>query len=77
MVNRNRFLSKLNDALVLEEIQVLPLINQIVHKLRASSLDDSVKIEVERKLWRLQVESCDHAKMLTGLMKKVMESESG
>ena len=75
MVDKNQFLSELNEALILEEIQVLPFIDQIIRELKASSLDEMIKTEVEEKLWILKVESINHAKMITGLMKQVMASE--
>ena len=75
MVDKMQFLSDLNEALALEEVQILPLFHQIIKKLRASSLDDSIIIEVEEKLWRIHVETVDHAKMLTELMKTVIESD--
>lgn len=77
MVNKTRLLPILNDAILFEEVQALPLITHIIHKLRASSLEDSVKIEIEEKLWRIQVETINHAKTLTGFMKKLLASESG
>jgi len=73
LVGKMQFLTMLIEALAFEEVSVLPILDLFKRKLRASQLDEAIKEEVEEKLWKIQAETVGHAKVLTRMLKRVVE----
>ena len=70
-----QLLTMLIEALAYEEVRMLPLLDLFKRKLRTSQLDEAVKAEVEKKLWKIQAETVKHARMLTGMLKRTVEGD--
>lgn len=75
LVGKKRLLAMLTEALALEEVEVMSLLNLFLRKLRASRLDEEVKAEVEEKVIHLFGETTDHARTLTRMLREVAGSD--
>jgi len=75
LVDKMQLLTMLNEALDYEEVGVLPLLALFTKKLRVSQLDEAVKAEVGERLWKMHVETMEHARMLTKMLKRAVEGD--
>lgn len=75
MVRRQELVRMLIDALSFEEITVLGRLEAFLREVRDSGMDEITKTEIERKTRRMLVESIQHSKTLTKMIKRVMKSD--
>ena len=74
MVEKMRLVAMLNDALVFEEISILPLLDTLLGKLSESRIDDAVKREVGERIRVLHQDTVQHSMALSKMVRRVVES---
>lgn len=67
----------LNTALSLEEIKMISILENNLKLMEESSMDETTKEKIKKKLRRILDETIIHSEILNKLIKKVVESESG
>lgn len=75
MVNRQRVLIMLTEALSFEEIRAIPLLQEFLSRLGKSEIDEMVKLEAEEKARHILDETVEHARTLTDMIKEVAGSD--
>jgi len=75
MVNRQQLLLMLTEALSLEEIVIIPLLEDFLRKGEKCGLDEMTKTIVEGKVRHLLGESIEHSRMLTEMIREVARSD--
>ncbi|MFQ6086160.1 MAG: hypothetical protein ACE5OY_07880 [Candidatus Bathyarchaeia archaeon] len=72
MVDRQKLMGMLIDALSHEEISLTPLLERFLRELAESEMDEAAKAEIEMKIRRILDETIQHSRGLTELMRRVM-----
>jgi len=75
MVSKQELVRMLVEALSFEEVTIIARLEAFLRETRDSDMDETIKIEIDKKIGHMLVESVEHSKALTETVKKVMSSE--
>ena len=75
IVKKHETLVMLTNALSLEEVKAIPLLESFLEKVRKADFDEVTRGKIEAGLRRMLTETVWHSRMLTEITREVVESD--
>lgn len=74
IVKKREILAMLTNALSLEEVKAIPLVESFLEKIRKAEVDETTRATVEEGMRHMLMETIMHSRMLIEMIKEVVES---